>query len=122
MAADCYHDNNIKEEPVRKLIIIKPVQGLPGVIQSLEVDSKGTREVSEGGEGPRHRPMTGAGEDTGLEPGMTVITGHAQQCHTGKLASPLLPPPSCRKSSPQPGKQADVSQYNYRLSICVSPR
>lgn len=83
VAADWCHDDSIAEAPVRKLFIIKPVQGLPGCTQpshTLEVDGKGRKGVSKGGEGPRHRPMAGAGEDAGLElgPGVTITTGHAR--------------------------------------------
>ena len=88
----------------------------------LEVDGKGRKGVSAGGEHPRHRPTAGAGEDAGLElgPGVTITTGRARQCRSRKLYSPLLPPPSSRNPSPQPCEQTGVSQCNYRLSTRVN--
>lgn len=107
VTAGCCHDDSIAEAPARKFITIKPVQGSPGSKQpshTLEVDGKGRKRLSKGGESPRHRVTAGVGEDARLElgPGVIVTASHAQQHHTGKLASPLLPPPSSPKPPSSP--------------------
>lgn len=101
-AANCCHTNTIAQAPVRKLTIIKPVQGIPGCTQlshELEVGSKGKKGVSEGNEGSR--PAADAGKDAGLEHGVlelgvTGAAGHAQ------LASPLCHLPPAENPHPRP--------------------
>lgn len=62
------------------------------------MDSKGRKEVSKGDEDARHSPMTDAGEDAQLGPGVTIAAGcawHWEACFssfdTFFLPKPLTP-------------------------------